>query len=294
MDDVLIVGAGPAGAVAATVLARAGARVRLLDRATFPPSTSCAATRSTRARSRCCGASSWPRRSTRAGCASTACASPADRRRDRRPLSGRPLRAGAPAPRAGLGLLQQAMAAGAQFEPLSPVRRAMTRPRARPRRVARRGGRRARAAAGIARAVTIAADGRRSTLAFALGLAGHPARPRRWAVGATSRTSAGCRRSGRCTCGAAATSASRRSRRTGERLPRASRSHRRGPAFRPRISGAAARGRELARDPLLRDRFAGARLVAPPVVLGPLAVDAAPQAIAGCCWLATRRDSSIR
>src|SRR5712691_7121012 len=36
MDDVLIVGAGPAGAVAAIVLARAGARVRLLDRAAFP------------------------------------------------------------------------------------------------------------------------------------------------------------------------------------------------------------------------------------------------------------------
>jgi flavin-dependent dehydrogenase len=34
--DVLIAGAGPAGAVAATVLARAGARVLVLDRAQFP------------------------------------------------------------------------------------------------------------------------------------------------------------------------------------------------------------------------------------------------------------------
>src|SRR5438093_8051416 len=41
MIDVLIVGAGPAGAVAATVLARAGARVRLLDRATFPRDKLC-------------------------------------------------------------------------------------------------------------------------------------------------------------------------------------------------------------------------------------------------------------
>src|SRR5262245_45205832 len=41
MDDVLIVGAGPAGAVAAIVLARAGARVRLLDRAAFPRDKLC-------------------------------------------------------------------------------------------------------------------------------------------------------------------------------------------------------------------------------------------------------------
>src|SRR5216117_3363237 len=40
-DHVLIVGAGPAGAVAATVLARAGARVRLIDRATFPRDKLC-------------------------------------------------------------------------------------------------------------------------------------------------------------------------------------------------------------------------------------------------------------
>ncbi len=36
MFDVIISGAGPAGAVAATVLARAGARVLVCDRAAFP------------------------------------------------------------------------------------------------------------------------------------------------------------------------------------------------------------------------------------------------------------------
>ena len=36
MIDVLIAGCGPAGAVAATILARAGARVMVVDRATFP------------------------------------------------------------------------------------------------------------------------------------------------------------------------------------------------------------------------------------------------------------------
>ncbi len=35
-DDVVIIGGGPAGALAALVLARRGARVRLVDRATFP------------------------------------------------------------------------------------------------------------------------------------------------------------------------------------------------------------------------------------------------------------------
>ncbi|HEY3809866.1 MAG TPA: geranylgeranyl reductase family protein [Acidimicrobiales bacterium] len=39
--DVLVVGAGPAGAVAATVLARGGARVGLLDKATFPRDKAC-------------------------------------------------------------------------------------------------------------------------------------------------------------------------------------------------------------------------------------------------------------
>src|SRR5262249_31421791 len=41
MLDVLIVGAGPAGTVAATVLARQGARVRIVDRARFPRDKLC-------------------------------------------------------------------------------------------------------------------------------------------------------------------------------------------------------------------------------------------------------------
>src|SRR5947209_7542337 len=41
MLDVLIVGAGPAGTVAATVLARSGARVRIVDRARFPRDKLC-------------------------------------------------------------------------------------------------------------------------------------------------------------------------------------------------------------------------------------------------------------
>src|SRR3982750_4943304 len=40
-EQVLIAGAGPAGSVAALLLARAGARVRILDRATFPRDKLC-------------------------------------------------------------------------------------------------------------------------------------------------------------------------------------------------------------------------------------------------------------
>ena len=39
--DVLIVGAGPAGSAAALVLARAGARVALVDKAAFPRDKAC-------------------------------------------------------------------------------------------------------------------------------------------------------------------------------------------------------------------------------------------------------------
>src|SRR5206468_1719657 len=41
MHDVVIVGAGPAGTVAAIVLARAGARVSVIERATFPRDKLC-------------------------------------------------------------------------------------------------------------------------------------------------------------------------------------------------------------------------------------------------------------
>ena len=39
--DVLVVGAGPAGSIAALVLARAGVRVRIADRARFPRDKLC-------------------------------------------------------------------------------------------------------------------------------------------------------------------------------------------------------------------------------------------------------------
>ena len=40
-DEAIVVGAGPAGSIAALVLARAGVRVRVLERATFPRDKLC-------------------------------------------------------------------------------------------------------------------------------------------------------------------------------------------------------------------------------------------------------------
>ena len=102
MLDVLIVGAGPAGTVAATVLARNGARVRIVDRARFP-------------RDKLCGDTVNPGtlallRPARPG-RSARDARPADRRHDRdgrgrrrrrEPLSRRSAGPRAGPPRAGL------------------------------------------------------------------------------------------------------------------------------------------------------------------------------------------------
>ena len=103
MDDVLIVGAGPAGSVAAAVLARAGVRVRLLDRAAFPRDKLCGDTVNPGTLAPLCQllAGGADRRS-RPARRRDARDRPA-RRRDRRPLSGRHPRARARAPRSGLG-----------------------------------------------------------------------------------------------------------------------------------------------------------------------------------------------
>jgi flavin-dependent dehydrogenase len=80
-------------------------------------------------------------------------------------------------------LLQQAIAAGCEYEAATPARRAtVDESRGSPRVTGVVAGRNGREDVLPAR-VGVAADGRHSTMAFGLGLARHPERPRRWAVG---------------------------------------------------------------------------------------------------------------
>ena len=275
MLDVLIVGAGPAGAVAATVLARNGARVRIVDRARFP-------------RDKLCGDTVNPGTLALLGRLGLA-----DRLETRGlPIAGMIVTGAdgvaveAPYPDGSQGralvrreldwsLLQQATAAGAEFEPRTTVQRADTVPGddgVVVNGVVVNDGRT------ISARVVIAADGRHSTLAFGLGLARHPGQPRRWAIGAyfenVSQVSSfgemHVRQGGYIgvapipgglmnVCLVKPWAGSDSTFRDPEGLLR----------------------RELARDPMLCERFSHARLVTPPVVLGPLAVDVRPHAIPG-------------
>ncbi len=268
--DVLVVGAGPAGAVAALVLARAGVTVRLVDRAMFP-------------REKLCGDTVNP--GTLALLGRLGLASEVEARG--LPVAGMRLTGGNGVsiegryPRDLQGraitrleldaiLLEAAVRAGARFEPGVAVRRPIVDASARPVRVA--GGVAVEGAVErpLHARVTIAADGRRSSLAFHLGLARHPPTPRRWAVGAyfsdvelLSNLGEMHVRRGRYigvapVPGGLANVCLVRPSRGGDRA-----------LGRPLDLIAA----EIARDPLLRDRFARARAVAAPVVLGPLAVE---------------------
>ena len=182
--DVLIVGAGPAGAIAALVLARAGVRVRLVDRARFP-------------RPKLCGDSLNPgawailRRLGVADAIATR-----GLRIDGMLITGEQVAVDAPYPTGISGLSIQrdlldaalvdaAVAAGADFADGVTVAGPITGDGPQGMQVVGARCRSSRGAPADLRAhVTIAADGRRSTLAFALGLIAHPPAPRRWAVGA--------------------------------------------------------------------------------------------------------------
>jgi len=275
VDDVVIVGAGPAGTLAALVLARQGHRVRLFDRARFP-------------RPKLCGDTLNP------GALGALAA-----HLDLRPLHARGIalsgmRLSGPGgelvvgryPRAVTGLavtrlvldgwlLDRAREAGVAVEDGVLVRG--------PHR-----------AGGVVQGVTVATpagdrvhparlvlgcDGRQSALARACGVATTPARPRRWAFGAYADGIDGV-----------AADFGEMHVRDGSYLGLA-------PVaggltnvclVLPRQRAAAAVTapwdairRAVAGDDLLRDRFAGARLASAPVVLGPMAVDVSRPGVPG-------------
>ena len=187
INDVLIVGAGPAGSVAATILARAGARVRLVDRATFPRDKLCGDTVNPGTLAilrRLEMAASIDQGGLRVdGMRLTGEHGVAIEGRYPRGLCGRAIT------RRDLdwALLQQAIDAGAQFDPGVAVRRAVVDGR----RIAGVAIGRNGSEHELRACVTIAADGRRSAIAFGLGVARHPERPRRWAIGAYCENVAG-------------------------------------------------------------------------------------------------------
>ena len=178
----VVVGAGPAGSVAALVLARAGVNVRLIDGSRFPRDKLCGDTLNPGAlsildrlgighRVRALAIPITGMIVTGPGGAIVPCDYPDGL-------------AGAAISRRDLDvvLLEAAVAAGVDFVPSTRVRGAL-----RADGVARVAGVRVGQTSGersMPARVVIAADGRRSRLAFALSLTRLTAAPRRWAFGA--------------------------------------------------------------------------------------------------------------
>ncbi len=190
MLDVLIAGAGPAGAIAARALALRGARVLLVDRETFPRDKLCGDTLNPGAVKLLAGIglaggvldTGLPIAGMRVtGPASSVVAHYKDGCRGvsllRRELDH--------------WLVEQAIAAGARFEPGLVAQSALTIESQQTTAVR---GLVLRDRAGVVTrmpaSVTIAADGRRSAVARSVGLGTHPASPRRWAYGAYFRADA--------------------------------------------------------------------------------------------------------
>ncbi|MEO6222563.1 MAG: NAD(P)/FAD-dependent oxidoreductase [Vicinamibacterales bacterium] len=274
MIDVIVVGAGPAGSVAALILARAGARVCVMERESMP-------------RPKLCGDTLNP------GAVATLA---------RLGLEGGPLTTAVKlqgmlvtGPRVAVRALyesgqvalsvsrvalddwlaQAAVAAGARLECGARVHGPLWRGEAGPPTIAgvefSREGKTVRMPATI----TIAADGRESVLARAAKLSRHPLKPRRWAFGVHATDVAGMSDVGEmhlrpghyvglAPVGGGVTNVCvvtgrRPDGRTPEEVIR----------------------RLLNADPQLRERTAAFRLTGPPRVLGPLAVDCDAPGIPG-------------
>ena len=268
MFDVIVVGAGPAGAVAATVLARRGVRVLMLDRARFPRPKLCGDTVNP-------GALAMLRR-----LGMTEGFEAGALKLDGMIVTGehgvRVRSAYGPGLHAlsivrhvlDTALIGVATAAGARFEEGVLVRGTIVDetpvPRVRGIVMAGRDGGDVRVPAPF----VIAADGRRSALAVPLGLTHQPKRPRRWAIGGYFAGVQGLEPYGEMHV--------RRGRYIGVApIPGAlANVCLVVPEPRNMDDPGALLEDAVSRDPTLRDRFAGAALIDRPAVLGPVAVDA--------------------
>jgi flavin-dependent dehydrogenase len=280
LTDVLVVGAGPAGAVAALVLARGGARVRLVDRAVFPRAKLCGDTINPGALAIAdrLGVGDAVRARARAitgmlltGPGGAAVAADYPRGVCGAAIERRDL---------DLLLLEAAVAAGVDFMPGVRALAPMVDDRS-----ARVVGAQVCTSAGksdLRARLVIAAEGRHSRLGAALGLTRFAARPKRWAFGAyfsgidglTTRGEMHIRANGYVGIAPLA---------DGIANVCVVRPHERIDVAAAPIAGA------IAGDPSLSARFARARRESPVVSLGPLAVDSAA---AGCPGLLLAGDAA--
>jgi menaquinone-9 beta-reductase len=276
MLDVLIAGAGPAGSIAAIVLARAGARVLIIDREVFPRDKLCGDTLNPGALNflASLGLRGGPLESAR-------------------PLLGmivsgprhsvRGMYSGGAVGRAvtrrafDAWLLTQAIDAGARFESGWVARAPLFADTSGSRTV--RGLALAKRGQGqlwrVPAIMTIAADGGRSAIARHLGLTSNPQRPRRWAFGSYASGVAGVSevgemhvRSGHYVGIAPLTDV----------LANVCVVTGRRPGARGAIEVIR---RAIADDPALAQRFEGAQFAPHVRVLGPLAVDARAPGVEG-------------
>jgi menaquinone-9 beta-reductase len=271
VPDVIVAGAGPAGCLTAILLARAGARVLLVDRARFPRDKLCGDTVNP-------GALAVLRRhgigAADEGLAVTGMIVTGP--------SGARVTARYPGDVRGRAIMRRtldeallacAVRAGAEVAEGTLVERPVIDPRTQVVTGARLRGRGSPCTVGAR--VLVAADGRSSRLARALALARFRRVPRRWAIGAYFEDVEGM---GTC----------------GEMHLRAHHYIGVAPlpgglanvclvtADRQRLRCAQALlDQTLGTDRVLAGRFASARMVTSPVTLGPLAVDAAGAGTAG-------------